>query len=217
MMLVLGFEPYGGHAVNPSQRLAEALDGRRIGGRRVRGDVLPVRYDTLHSRVEALLREHRPSAVVAFGLRPGESAICLERTAFNRNDFDLADNAGARECGAVRTDEPERRTATLPVAHLRAALLRRGIPARISDDAGRFLCNALMYSLLSHAEALEPAPPAGFVHLPYLPEQIATMLGSSRADLANERCPTTVPASMSLELAIRAAETLVEETLGAFA
>lgn len=141
-MLILGFEPYGAHALNPSQRLVDALAGRRIGGQHVHGEVLPVRYDTLHERVETLLRKHRPSAVVAFGLRSGESTICLERTAVNRNDFDMADNAGAWMSGAIRLAEPERRTATLPVAGLRGALLRCGIPARVSDDAGRFLCDA---------------------------------------------------------------------------
>ena len=213
-VLVFGFEPYGGHAINPSERLVEALDGRRVAGRTVRGEVLPVRLAPLHASVEASLERHAPAAVVAFGLRPGERAICLERVAFNRNNFPIADDEGVRARGPVRDGEPERRPATLPLEAVRTALLAAGIPARRSDDAGRYLCNALMYALLSEASRRAHGPPAGFVHLPCLPGQVAAALAAHDGEAATAD-GAGVPASMSLELMTAAAEIVVATTLAA--
>ena len=94
--LITGFEPYGGRALNPSAKLALALDGVRIGGFDVVGRGLPVAFAGLAARIEAMLDAVRPKLVIALGLWPGEPMIRLERFGLNLADFEIADNAGVR-------------------------------------------------------------------------------------------------------------------------
>lgn len=175
--LVTGFEPYGGRGLNPSGELAAALDGARIGDLAVVGRTLPVVFAGLAARIEACLAEVRPALVIALGLWPGEPAIRLERRAVNLAECSSPDNAGALRHGeALEPGGAAELAATLPLPAIAAALLRDGIPVRLSESAGTFLCNAALYTLL-HAIARNGAPiPCGFVHLPYLPRQVAAML-----------------------------------------
>lgn len=180
--LVTGFEPYGGRADNPSARLAEALDGATIGDCRVSGRTLPVALAGLGKRVDALLDEVRPELVIALGLWPGEPMIRLERVAFNLADFDLADNAGARLIDAdILSGGAAALVSTLPLRAIERALLADGIPARLSSTAGTYLCNATLYTLLATLERRRWPATCGFIHLPYLPEQVAAMMAEARA------------------------------------
>lgn len=170
-MLLTGFESYGGHAINPSAEVATTLDGAEIAGLRVVGRVLPVVHAGLADRIATLIEQTAPRAIICLGLDPGEHAIRLERVAANALDFEIADNAGAVLKGPVQPDGPAARRSTLPLTAIEERLRAIGIPVRVSDDAGRYLCNALMYEALSVADRRRPAPPCGFIHLPFLPEQ----------------------------------------------
>ena len=176
--LVTGFEPYGGHHANPSAVVAEALDGAAIAGLTVVGRVVPVAIQGLGRRIERLLGEHDPAIVVASGLAPGEPVIRLERIGVNLADFPIPDNRGRRpvERPLVRGG-PDALFATLPLRAILGALNRRGIPARLSETAGLYLCNAMLYRLLLAAKV-----PCGFIHLPCLPSQAAGRRGKGEAD-----------------------------------
>jgi pyroglutamyl-peptidase len=180
--LVTGFEAYGGRSCNPSEQLSQAVHDAVIGGFRVVGRRLPVALDGLAHRIEALLDELRPGLVVALGLWPGEPAIRLERFAVNLADFDIADNAGARHRdAAVAPGGASVLAQSLPLRAIEEALLAEGIPVRLSSTAGTYLCNATLHHLLAGLEQRRWSAPCGFIHLPYLPEQVAAMLGEARA------------------------------------
>lgn len=170
-MLLTGFEPYGGHAVNPSGEVARVLDGAEIAGVRITGRVLPVVHAGTAGRIAALIEETAPRAVICLGLDPGEWAVRLERTAANHLDFEIADNAGEILRGPVVEGGEAARGSTLPLREIEERLRDADIPVRGSDDAGRFLCNALMYHALAAAARRNPPPACGFIHLPFLPEQ----------------------------------------------
>jgi len=202
--LITGFEPYGGRALNPSAQLARALDGTEIAGLRVVGRTLPVAITGLAARVDALLDETRPALVIALGLAPGEAMIRLERFGVNLADFEIADNAGERPTDATIVPEgAAARAATLPLRAIEKALLDEGIPVRLSTSAGAYLCNAILYLLLGALERRHWRVPCGFIHLPYLPEQVARIFADARAGKieVNQRADT---ASMDLELMERA-------------
>jgi len=202
--LITGFEAYGGWALNPSAQLAHALDGALIGGLRVVGRTLPVAMTGLAQRIESLLEETRPALVIALGLAPGEAMIRLERFGVNLADFEIADNAGARLSDAAIVPEgAAARAATLPLRAIEKALLADGIPIRLSTSAGAYLCNAILYLLLDALERRHWRVPCGFIHLPYLPEQVAMMFADARAGKieVNQRADT---ASMDLALMERA-------------
>ena len=180
--LVTGFEPYGGRDLNPSGELAAALDGARIGDLAVVGRVLPVVFAGLAERVEACLAETKPALVIALGLWPGEPAIRLERRAVNLAQCSSPDNAGALRHGdPLEPAGAAELAATLPLPAIAAALLADGIPARFSDSAGTFLCNATLYTLLRAITRDRVPIPCGFIHLPYLPRQVAALLGDARS------------------------------------
>jgi pyroglutamyl-peptidase len=180
--LVTGFEPYGGHTLNPSAKVALALDGAEIGGLRIVGRVWPVTFAGLLQRLEAALDEAQPAVVIALGLCPGEPMIRLERFGVNLADFEIADNSGEwLKDAPIARDGATARTATLPLRAIERALLDAGIPARLSNTAGTYLCNAALYALLGAVERRGWRIPCGFIHLPYLPEQVAAMLVEAQA------------------------------------
>lgn len=204
--LVTGFEPYGGLRGNPSADVARALDGTSIGGYAVVGCVLPVALDGLGHRIERLLARTNPALVVAAGLAPDESVIRLERVGLNLADFDLPDNRGrhARD-RSLDPSGPNALFATLPLRAIERALLRHGIPVRLSESAGLYLCNAMLYRALRALDGRVPAVPCGFVHLPCTPGQAAVVHGRGR----DERVP---PPSMALETMIEAVRVAVAVT-----
>jgi pyroglutamyl-peptidase len=213
-VLITGFEPYGGRRRNPSGELARALDGARIGDLTVIGRILPVVFAGLATRVEACLAETRPSLVIALGLWPGEPAIRLERVAVNLADNASPDNAGLRiDHEALDHDGAAERRATLPLPAIHAALLADGIPARLSDTAGTFLCNATLYMLLRAIERNGERAPCGFIHLPYLPQQVAELLSDASAVNDQRRDDLASMELATMERAVRIALTVTASTM----
>lgn len=210
--LVTGFDPFGGHAVNPSAEIAARLDGRHVAQVRIVGRVLPVDLVNLGGALDRVLAESRPDMVIALGLAASEPVIRLERVALNVADFTTPDNAGAvRRNAPLDPAGPDARLSRLPLEAIHEAILAAGIPARLSETAGLYLCNALMYRLLGR---LPPGVPGGFIHLPPLPGQVAEAIRNAGGRVAERGANL---ASMSLELQARAVEIAVETTARAAA
>jgi pyroglutamyl-peptidase len=208
--LITGFEGYGGRGRNPSGETALALNGRTIAGVRVEGRRLPVSFSALAAGLEGLLDEVEPDIVISVGLWPGEPMMRLERIGINVADFEIPDNEGTlRSDVSVRDAGSAALLATLPNREIRDALLSAGIPARISATAGTFLCNAALYTTLSLAARKHRAPLTGFVHVPYLPEQVAELLQSIEAARQLELHQRADWASMDLAMMVRALEIAV--------
>jgi len=202
-VVITGFEPFGGYASNPSADIARGLDGRRVAGVAVVGRVLPVDMARLDAALAAALRGLDPVAVILLGLAAGEPVIRLERVAFNIADFSMPDNAGSR-----RVDEPleargpAARRSRLPLRAIQAGLLAAGIPARLSETAGTYLCNAAMYRALAKLPARVPC---GFIHLPLPPAEVAARLGRDSGAAPQP--------SMSVSVQRRAVEIAIAATL----
>ena len=174
VVLVTGFEAFGGHAANPSLDVAKALDGRAVGGAVVRSAILPVHHAEAVPQVSRLLDEANPLAVVHLGLAGGRARIALERVAVNVMDFDTPDDAGYRARGEPCVPGgPVAYFATLPLAAILAALLAEGIPAYVSNTAGTYLCNQTLYGTLHRLTRSGHPARAGFIHLPLLPAMVA--------------------------------------------
>ncbi|HET8529042.1 MAG TPA: pyroglutamyl-peptidase I [Gaiellaceae bacterium] len=154
--LATGFEPFGEHAGNPSQLLAQELGGV----------VLPVSYARAASALRAALDERDPDLVVCFGLAETRTAVSVERFAHNLDEASTTDNDDAPGTGReIDPAGPLALRSTLPVDELVAALRARGLPAEVSRDAGGFLCNHVFYVLM---QSLKPGRCGGFVHVPPL-------------------------------------------------
>jgi pyroglutamyl-peptidase len=174
VLLVTGFEPFGGLAANPSLEVAKALDDREVAGTVVRSTILPVHHAEATAQVRRLLDETDPLAVVHLGLAGGRARIALERVAVNVMDYEAPDNAGHRAQGeACVPGGPAAYFATLPLAAILSALLAEGIPAYVSNTAGTYLCNQTLYGTLHALTQRRQPVPAGFIHLPLLPSMVA--------------------------------------------
>jgi len=214
-VLVTGFEPYGGRGLNPAYDVARALDGTVIAGRAIAGRTLPVSYDGLARRLAAMIDELKPRLVISLGLWPGETAIRLERLGLNLADFEIPDNEGALLADApIVAGGGDGLCATLPLRAIEAALLASGIPARLSSTAGTFLCNATLYQLLYLLGERAPGARGGFVHLPYLPEQVALLLRATGAERRLELHQRADIASMALPLQVKAVSIAIATALG---
>lgn len=194
--LMIGYEGYQGRLSNPAALAARALNGRRVGSIEISGVSMPVAYSGLKERLEDLLKLHEPRLVLGLGLWPGEPVIRVEQLAYNQAEFELPDNEGLVARGErLVTNGPVALEATVPAENIAAELLRTGVPARCSQTAGTFLCNAMFYLLLDTARRKYTDMKCGFVHLPYLPAQVAELLCTidrerslgvyQRADLAS--------------------------------
>ena len=155
-VLVTGFEPFGEHETNPSQLVAEALDGV----------VFPVSYERAAHALRAAIDERKPNLVICLGLAHERRAISVERWAHNLDEATTIDNAGVAGSGsAIEPGGPLARASTLAVDAIVAALDAEEIPAEVSRDAGGYLCNHVFYSLMG---ALPAGTRGGFVHVPPL-------------------------------------------------
>jgi pyroglutamyl-peptidase len=171
-VLITGFEPFGGETRNPSQEIAETLHGREVQRRRIVGAVLPCVFGESIRELKRLLREHRPEVVIALGQAGGRPHITPERIAINLDDARIPDNAGAApvERPVVRGG-PAAYWSTLPVKAIVQELSARGVPASVSHTAGTFVCNHVFYGLM-HLLRRSSGVRAGFIHVPFLPEQV---------------------------------------------
>jgi len=205
-ILLTGFAPFDGEAINPSWEAVRALRGRRIAGHVLRTVCLPVVFGDSLRVLDEALRRIRPNLVVCVGQAGGRSAVSLERVAINLDDARIPDNAGRQPIDTpVAADGPAAYFSTLPIKALRQSLLDAGIPADISQSAGTFVCNHVFYGLM-HALRHYPGARGGFLHIPYLPEQAARNPGapSMALDAVVEalgiliRCALETPVDVSL-------------------
>lgn len=199
MILVTGFEGYAGRSANPSELVARALDGQRIAGVEVVGRALPVDFHAIRQGLPKLIDDLTPRIVVSLGLWPGEPMIRIERVAANWSWFELPDNTGYHHNGQVIETGPDGYLATLPADAMQSAIRRAGLPCRQSGSAGTYLCNATLYTALHHCAQHHPATRAGFIHLPYLPAQVAEMLDDLAAESLLEMHQRADMASMHLD------------------
>jgi len=172
-ILLTGFEPFAGDDVNPSWEVARSLDGKEIAGAKVLARRLPVVWGRAVDEIAAHIDAEGPDLVVCLG-ESGRPELCPERVAINVSDADGPDNAGTTLTGEpVDPDGPAAYFSTLPVKEIVAAIRDAGVPAKLSNSAGTYLCNHAMYGALNHLARRGLAVPAGFIHVPKLPRQLA--------------------------------------------
>ncbi len=152
-VLVTGFEPFGGAAVNPSGELARRLAELGHPDCHIVGEVLPVSFTQAPGLLAAAIDAHDPDIVIMLGLAENRRAITPERIAINLADAPVADNDGLHLTDApLEPHGPAARFALLPVTQIAHAIANAGIPAEVSLSAGSYVCNALMYAGLGIAE-----------------------------------------------------------------
>lgn len=172
-ILLTGFEPFGGDAINPSWEAVKLVAERWDDPETLHIAELPVIFHVAGDRLRDLMALHQPDVVVATGLAMGRAQVTPERVAINVDDARIPDNAGNDPIDAPIVPEgPAAYFSTLPIKAAVAAVRERGIPAAVSNSAGTYLCNHIFYTIM-HEQALHyPGARGGFVHIPSAPEMV---------------------------------------------
>lgn len=148
-VLITGFEPFGGESVNPSWEVVSGLDNAIIAGCRVVARQLPCVFGESLAVLNSAIDTLSPSLVLAVGQAGGRTDITVERVAINVDDARIADNRGQQPVDEpIVADGPAAWFSTLPIKAMVAAMRSAGIPASVSQTAGTFVCNHVMYGLL---------------------------------------------------------------------
>ena len=171
-ILLTAFEPFGGEPVNPAQE-AVVLVPDEVAGARIVKCTVPVVFGKAIETVCAAIDYEKPDAVLCIGQAGGRFHLTPERVAINMDDARIPDNEGNRPVDQpIAAEGAPAYFATLPVKAMVEAIQRAGIPASVSNTAGTYVCNHLMYGVLHHLACFHPEARGGFMHVPYLHEQV---------------------------------------------
>lgn len=173
-ILITGYEPFGGDTSNPSLEIAQALNGCRYRDYTFQYAKIPVNRHQCIPTIEKAINCYQPEVVICTGLAYGRAAVSIERIAINMADFPWPDNAGYLALNeTIDTDGPAAYFSTLPIRSIMKAIHEEGIPAYISNSAGTYCCNLLMYGTLNYIAKNNLSIRAGMMHVPYTPDMIS--------------------------------------------
>lgn len=211
--LVTGSLPFAGLPKNPATALLSEVEGQVFHGVTIRTFATQVQLATVPETICRLISEQRPVFHLALGLALGAPVLRLETTAINRLDFGVADNFGARPTGGgpIQPDGPAARMATWNASELVALLRAQGLPAVVSHHAGTHLCNVTLYVSLGAMSEKGLSGQSGFLHLPYLPEQVAQIQNAAPPEGDTAPLTERMLPSMALQLQLRALRLILDK------
>jgi len=180
IILLTGFEPFNQESINPSWEAVRALQGWHEGDFVVHARQLPCVFGQANKAMHQAVEELQPSIVIAVGQAGGRVDLSIERVAINVDDAPIADNQMRQVVDQpIVTGGPVAYFSTLPIKAIVQALRDAGLPSSVSQSAGTFVCNHVFYGLMHQASEWGTTMRAGFIHIPYLPQQAARHPGSA--------------------------------------
>lgn len=169
-IIVTGFDPFGGETINPSIECVKALP--EIEGVELIRLELPTVFKESPKRLNEVINDVKPDAVLSVGQAGGRTGITMERIAINVDDARIPDNISQQPIDeTIQTEGEPAYFSTLPIKRIVKAIREAGISAEVSNSAGTFVCNHIMYQSLFAATKAEKPFKAGFMHIPFIPEQ----------------------------------------------
>lgn len=179
-LLLTGFVPFLDNPINPTEEIVKRLDGQNINGYAISSAVLPVDFNQSAKHLQEKMAETKPDVIIMLGLAAGRSKITPERIAINVKDG-AKDNEGYAPIDEpVDVDGADGLFSTLPIRKMVERLKANQLPATISNTAGTYLCNNMMYTALNEGIKNDASYLAGFIHIP----------ASHELALQNERLPS---------------------------
>ncbi|MDF2680399.1 MAG: pcp [Brevibacillus sp.] len=177
-ILVTGFDPFGGETINPAWESVKRLKETLSPDYKVEVRQIPTVFDKSIAYLKDAIQETTPDIVFCIGQAGGRPDITVERVAINVNDARIPDNEGNQPIDTEVVEAgPVAYWSTLPIKAIVKELREKGVPASISQTAGTFVCNHIFYGLMHAIATVNPSIRGGFIHIPYLPEQAARLVG----------------------------------------
>lgn len=196
-VLITGFEPFGGEKINPSFEAVKKLENKICGADIVKAEIPTVFHRSI-KELEKCIDAEQPDVVICVGQAGGRFDISIERVAINVDDARIEDNDGNKPIDEpVFKDGKNGYFANIPIKAMVEEIKKANIPASVSNTAGTYVCNHLMYGLLYLIDKKYPNMRGGFIHVPFITEQIINK--------ANVPYMETSKITEGLTLAIKAA------------
>lgn len=171
-ILVTGFEPFGGEKINPSIETVKLLPDE-IGGAEIIKIEIPTVYGKSIAAIEEKIEAVNPDVILSIGQAGGASVIRVERVGINVDDARIPDNAGNQPIDEpIYADGPDAYFSTLPIKAMVEKIKAVDVSAEVSNTAGTFICNHVLYGVRYLCEQKYPEKKSGFIHIPFLPEQV---------------------------------------------
>lgn len=184
-ILVTGFDPFGGEKVNPALEAVKSLPSV-IHGVEIRWVEIPTVFYQSAEVLETEIVRYQPDVVLCIGQAGGRASLTPERVAINQDDARIPDNDGNQPIDTpIRLDGEAAYFSTLPIKAMVQAIKEVGLPATVSNTAGTFVCNHLMYQALYLADKKFLNMRAGFMHIPYMTEQVINKPNTASMNLAD--------------------------------
>lgn len=199
-VLVTGFEPFGGEEINPSYEAVQKLNEYKGNDYELYTAEIPTVFHKSLEKIGNLLDDIKPDITICVGQAGGRSDISLERIAINIDDARIGDNEKNEPIDQKIV--PEGKNAyfsSLPIKAIVRELRSYNIPASVSNSAGTFVCNHVMYGLLHFIDNNYPEMRGGFIHVPYIPEQVLDKKGKPSMSLVNITEALKVAVKTSIE------------------
>lgn len=186
-LLVTGFDPFGGETINPAWEAVKLLPETVKGAEVIKLEI-PTVFNKSADVVAAAVREHQPDVVLNIGQAGGRFGITPERVAINMDDARIPDNEGQQPIDEVIQAKGENAYFTqLPIKAMVDGIKATGLPASVSNTAGTFVCNHIMYQVQYLIATEFPNMKGGFIHVPFIHQQVVdkpTMPSMSIPDIA---------------------------------
>jgi pyroglutamyl-peptidase len=170
VVLVTGFEPFGVYTTNPSQLIAETLNGSSLNDAKIVGVVLPVDFNKSVELAKEAIQHYHPDLVISLGLNARSHVIKVEKIGVNLKRFQKDDGAWSLPHRIDKTG-PFLRFTPLHTNDITRKIREANIPVQQSFFAGMYICNALFYGLLGYIDEENVTTTIGFVHVPLLDSQ----------------------------------------------
>ena len=184
-ILVTGFDPFGGEKVNPALEAVKSLPSV-IHGAEIRWVEIPTVFYQSAEVLETEIVRYQPDVVLCIGQAGGRASLTPERVAINQDDARIPDNDGNQPIDTpIRLDGEAAYFSTLPIKAMVQAIKEVGLPATVSNTAGTFVCNHLMYQALYLSDKKFLNMRAGFMHIPYMTEQVINKPNTASMNLAD--------------------------------
>lgn len=195
-LLITGFDPFGSETINPAWEAVKLLPNNIDGIEVIKLEIPTVFGDSIVKVLEDA-KTHNPDIIICVGQAGGRPDISIERVAINLDDARIKDNNGNQPIDEkVFEDGENAYFSNLPIKAMVEEIRSSNIPASVSNTAGTFVCNHIMYAVLYQIHKHKIAKKGGFIHVPFIPEQVISKV--------NTPCMELTDIAKGLEASIRA-------------
>lgn len=175
-ILITGFDPFGEENINPAWEAVQRMPNY-IKNVQIKKIQIPTVFEKSAQMTIEVAKQYNPDVIICIGQAGGRFGITPERIAINIDDARIPDNEGNQPIDRkIKEDGENAYFTTLPVKAIVEALRKNNIPSSLSNSAGTFVCNHIMYQMLYYTKQYMPSTKVGFIHVPFLLEQAVNHL-----------------------------------------